>query len=100
MERTPSQRLSSPRLRWRLVKLGALLVILGTATVSEANWYPKCNQREDYPEYCCWSGTAPVCTAGCPAGYYENRRSKDADGDLSTCVVGTHRLCCPSGIAG
>jgi|SRR3954447_8885409 hypothetical protein len=94
-ERTASQRFSSPRPSWSLVRLGVLLVILGTAAASEANWYPKCNQLAAYPGYCCWSGTAPVCTAGCPAGYGEVRRSKDADGALETCVVGSHKLCCP-----
>ena len=96
----PSQQFSSPRLRWNLVRLGVLLMILGTATGSEANWYPKCNQLEVYPGNCCWSGIAPVCTAGCPSGTYEDRRSKDADGALSTCTIGTHKLCCPSGVPG
>lgn len=94
-ERTASQRFSSPRLSWSLVRLGVLLVILGTAPVSEADWWPKCNQLEAYPGYCCWTGTAPICTAGCPANYNEVRRSKDADGALQTCAVGSHKLCCP-----
>jgi hypothetical protein len=83
---------------WRFVMLGALLVMVVTPAESRADWFLKCNQRELYPEYCCWKGTAPICTAGCPSGYYEERRSKNADGDLSTCWVGTHKLCCPGGV--
>src|SRR5829696_5161979 len=97
-EATPSQQLSSSKTPWRLALLGALLVVLVNAPESRANWYPKCNQLEAYPGYSCWSGTAPVCTAGCPNGYGEVDRSKDADGALAYCTIGTHKLCCPADI--
>ncbi|MBX3618088.1 hypothetical protein [Nitrosomonas sp.] len=87
----------------KLIKAIILLVIVLytlASSASFANWYPKCNQIEVYPDMCCWSGTAPVCLAGCPSGYNKERTSKDADGDLSYCTVGTHKLCCPSGLSG
>lgn len=85
IEWTGFQQFLFSRAPWRFVMLGGLLVMVVNPAVSRADWFLKCNQRERYPEYCCWTGTAPVCTAGCPSGYYEERRSKNADGDLSTC---------------
>jgi hypothetical protein len=88
----------SSQTSWRLALLGALLVVLVTSSQSSAQgWLPKCNQLEAYPGSCCWSGTAPVCTAGCPNGYGEVDRSKDANGQLAYCTIGTHKLCCPAG---
>lgn len=76
-----------------LLALGLLFANVGEART----WYPKCNAG--LTDLCCWSGTAPVCLAGCPHGFNKVGDSKDADGALSTCTVGTHKLCCPSGVS-
>jgi hypothetical protein len=83
-----------------LFSLSGLLALgLLFANIAEAQvWYPKCNLGA-YPNMCCWSGTAPVCLAGCPNGFDRVGDSKDADGALATCSVGTHKLCCPSAFA-
>jgi hypothetical protein len=91
------RRLSVSKTHRRLALLGALLVVFLAAKESHA-WYPKCTFRDEYPGACCWSGIAPVCTAGCPNGYGEVDRSKDAYGALSYCTIGTHKLCCPADI--
>ncbi len=83
-----------------VMMLGVFLICSALPTTSMADWYPKCNQRDIYPDYCCWTGIAPVCTAGCPSGYTLERKSKNADGALSRCWTGTHKLCCPGNIIG
>lgn len=53
---------------------------------------PHCHP--DLTEGCCWTGHAPVCLAGCPAGFDPVCKSADGDGNFETCAVGTHKYCC------
>lgn len=90
--------LSFPRICRSPSLIVAVVLTLSVAFPVQA-WYPKCSQASAYPGYCCWTGTAPICTGGCPNGYgYNGTESKDAQGALSRCWTGTHKMCCPASL--